>query len=127
VLAALELVLRRHLIDAPLPIDGLWPDTQAHLRRLAAVAAPLRAEIVEADGYVGGGAAPDAPIPGHALALPATPGLAERLRQGDPPVVGYVRDGRLILDLRTVLPEDDQALCAAVLMASGGAADDGLR
>ena len=40
-----------------------------------------------------------------------------RLRAGRPPVVGYLRGGRLILDLRTVDPHDDEALAAAVAAA----------
>ena len=35
-----------------------------------------------------------------------------------PPVVGYLREGRLILDLRTVEPGDDEALLAAVRAAA---------
>ena len=51
-----------------------------------------------------------------------TPGIPDerllrRLRLGDPAVVGYLRAGRLLLDLRTVAPEDDAALVAAVRAA----------
>jgi L-seryl-tRNA(Ser) seleniumtransferase len=51
------------------------------------------------------------------LALPGDDALLGRLRQGDPPVVGYLRQGRLILDLRTVAPEDDRVLISAVRSA----------
>jgi L-seryl-tRNA(Ser) seleniumtransferase len=124
VLAMLELVLRRHLTGAAMPLDRLWAEPAAHRRRLQAVAAALDAgsgeaavAIVNADAYVGGGTAPEAPIPGEALALPATAGLAQCLRRGEPPVVGYVHEGRLILDLRTVDPSSDGALIAAVRAA----------
>ena len=43
-----------------------------------------------------------------------------RLRTGEPAVVGYLRDGRLILDLRTIDPRDDEALVAAVRQAQAG-------
>ena len=97
-----------------MPFDALWTDPADHHRRLLAVAAAVGAEIVVADAYVGGGAAPEAPISGEALALPAAADLAARLRQCEPAVVGYVRDGKLILDLRTVEPSSDAALIAAV-------------
>src|SRR6185295_10912721 len=68
--AALDGVLRRHVAGAPLPLDGLWPDTEAHRERVAAVAAAVGGEVVTADAFVGGGAAPEAPIPGEVVALP---------------------------------------------------------
>jgi L-seryl-tRNA(Ser) seleniumtransferase len=120
-LAALEGVLRLHLAGAPLPVDRLWPDRQAHRARLERLATLLGAGIVPAEAFLGGGSAPEAPIPGEALALSGNgagdAALLARLRLGDPPVVGYIRQGRLILDLRTVAPEDDEALLAAVRAA----------
>jgi L-seryl-tRNA(Ser) seleniumtransferase len=113
-LAALEGVLRLHLTGAALPLDRLWPDRAAHRARLERAAATLGAEIVAAEAFLGGGSAPEAPIPGEALALPGDDALLARLRRGDPPVVGYLRQGRLLLDLRTVDPGDDEALIAAV-------------
>ena len=117
VLAALEGVLRLHLASAPLPVDRLWPAPEAHRARLERVAAALGAEIVPAEAFLGGGSAPEVPIPGEALALPGEDALLARLRQGEPPVVGYLRQDRLHLDLRTVAPEDDDALIAAVQSA----------
>ncbi|HXU30913.1 MAG TPA: L-seryl-tRNA(Sec) selenium transferase [Thermoanaerobaculia bacterium] len=125
-LAALEGVLRLHLAGAPLPIDRLWPDPARHRARLESLAASLAAadlpsEIVPAEAYLGGGSAPEAPIPGEALALPDEPEISRRLRCGPVPVVGYLRDGRLLLDLRTVDPDDDAALAEAVAQAYRGA------
>jgi L-seryl-tRNA(Ser) seleniumtransferase len=115
-LAALEGVLRLHLTGAALPLDRLWPDLQAHRARLERAAASIgrEAEIVAAEAFLGGGSAPEAPIPGEALALPGDDALLARLRLGDPPVVGYLHQGRLLLDLRTVAPEDDGDLIATV-------------
>lgn len=124
-LATLEGVLRLHLAGSPLPLDRLWPDPAEHRERLERVAGrigeatggALRPEIVSAEAFLGGGSAPEAPIPGLALGLPGDPELLARLRVGglgEPPVVGYLREGRLVLDLRTVDPEDDPALVAAV-------------
>ncbi len=121
-LAALEGVLRLHLTGAPMPLDRLWPDPAAHRARLEQAASRLGAKIVAAEAFLGGGSAPEAPIPGEALALPGDDAVLARLRLGDPPVVGYLRQGRLLLDLRTVDPEDDEALIAAVERACPRAA-----
>jgi L-seryl-tRNA(Ser) seleniumtransferase len=125
-LAALEGVLRLHLAGAPLPIDRMWPDPARHRARLEALATSLAAaglpsEIVPAEAFLGGGSAPEAPIPGLALALPDEPEISRRLSSGPLPVVGYLREGRLLLDLRTVDPEDDPALSDAVALAYRGA------
>ncbi len=116
-LAALEGVLRLHLAQAELPLDRLWPDPAAHRTRLERLAEAAGARIVPADAFLGGGSAPEAPIPGEALALPGEEDLLSRLRLGRPPVVGYLRQGVLVLDLRTVDPEDDEALRLAILRA----------
>jgi L-seryl-tRNA(Ser) seleniumtransferase len=116
-LAALEGVLRLHLAESPLPVDRLWPDPQAHRARLERAAAALGAGLAPAEAFLGGGSAPEVPIPGEALTLPGDDALLARLRQGDPPVVGYLRQDLLHLDLRTVAPEDDDLLIAAVLAA----------
>jgi L-seryl-tRNA(Ser) seleniumtransferase len=119
--AALDGVLRRHAAGAPLPLDGLWPAPERHHERVAAMAAAVGGEVVTADAFVGGGAAPEAPIPGEVVALPGESELLARLRlggpNGEPPVVGYLHEGRLLLDLRTVAPADDATLIAAVRSA----------
>jgi L-seryl-tRNA(Ser) seleniumtransferase len=112
--ATLEAVLRLHLAGAPLPLDRLWADPAEQRRRLERIALAIGAEIVPAEAFLGGGSAPEAPIPGEALALPGDPELLARLRRGEPPVVGYLREGRLLLDLRTVDPEDDVAFTTAL-------------
>ncbi|HSL84299.1 MAG TPA: L-seryl-tRNA(Sec) selenium transferase, partial [Thermoanaerobaculia bacterium] len=125
--AALEAVLRRHLAAEPMPLNRLWPEPEAHRRRLEGVAGALaealaeagapEPEVVPAEAFLGGGSAPERPIPGLALALPGGGGLLARLRSGDPPVVGYLREDRVLLDLRTVDPEDDPELVEAVRRA----------
>ncbi|HEY6324755.1 MAG TPA: L-seryl-tRNA(Sec) selenium transferase, partial [Thermoanaerobaculia bacterium] len=126
-LAALEAVLRLHLAGAAMPLDRMWPEPAAHRLRLeraaAALAGPCAVEIVAADAFLGGGSAPEAPIPGEALALPGGDELLARLRLGEPPVIGYLHHGRLLLDLRTVAPEDDEPLVAAVRRALGAGGD----
>ena len=77
-----------------------------------------------ADAFVGGGAAPEAPIPGEALALSGDQKLLRRLRMGDPSIIAYVREGRVLLDLRTIDPADDERLVGAVLRALGQPPED---
>ena len=103
-----------------MPLDRLWVDASDLRSRLESLAAQIGAEIVPAEAFVGGGAAPEAPIQGEALALEGDTELLVRLRSGDPPVVGYIREGRLILDLRTVDPQDDETLVRVVLGARDG-------
>ena len=73
-------------------------------------------EVVEVRSAVGGGTLPGVTLPSFALALP--PGdadaIAARLRSSDPPVVGRIEGGRVLLDPRTVLPGEDEAVLAAV-------------
>lgn len=115
--SALDAVLRAHLAEVALPRERLWVDQAAHRERLARVGHAVDGKVVPAEAFLGGGAAPDRPIPGEALAVPGDDDLLKRLRLGTPPVVGYLRDGRLMLDLRTVDPEDDEDLVAAYLAA----------
>ncbi len=76
----------------------------------------ITATVEPSAGAVGGGAYPGVELPGHAVTLDVDDpdGLARRLRHGDPPVIGRVRDGRLWLDPRTVAPGDEERLVAAV-------------
>jgi L-seryl-tRNA(Ser) seleniumtransferase len=76
------------------------------------------AEIVAASAKVGGGALPLLELPGPVVAVGGAPdALAARLRAGEPPVVGRIQDGRLLLDPRT-LTEDDVDVVAAVVRAA---------
>jgi L-seryl-tRNA(Ser) seleniumtransferase len=122
-LALLEAVLRRHLGRRAMPLERLWSPAAEQEARLRRVAAELGAELVAAEAFVGGGAAPDRPVAGRALSLDGGERLFERLRRGVPAVVGYVRDDRVILDLRTVDPAHDDELVAAVRAATAQAAD----
>ena len=119
VLTALDAVLRRHLAARPMPIAALWRDDEEHRRRVEGLAARLGGKVVRGSAYLGGGSAPEQEIEGWVMALTAPGDVAGRLRQGEPPVVGYQREGRLFLDLRTVDPRDDEALASAVERALG--------
>ncbi len=116
----LDAVLRLHLTGTPLPLDRMWPDAAGHRARLEGLASATGGTIIPCEGFLGGGAAPGEPLPGEAVSLPGDEALARRLRSGTPPMVGYLREDRLILDLRTVEPDDDAVLIAAVRAAVFG-------
>jgi len=86
-------------------------------RQLAA--AGLDAYAAAASSAVGGGGAPGVELDSAAISLPEA--LAAPLRTGQPAVVGRLEGGRLVLDLRSVAPEDDSRLVAAVLAAAATA------
>jgi L-seryl-tRNA(Ser) seleniumtransferase len=109
-LAALEATLRG-------PHPPTWEALHAQPARLRARVEALReaagrGEVVESVAVVGGGGAPGVELPSWALALP--PRYTEPLRLGDPPILGRVEHGRLLLDLRCVPAELDERIAAAV-------------
>ncbi|RZT18415.1 L-seryl-tRNA(Sec) selenium transferase [Mycobacterium sp. BK558] len=109
-LAALEATLA----GPPTPVaQALSADVDTLRARAAALAARLPgAEVVDCIAAVGGGGAPDVELPSAAISLPEQ--YAAALRTGARAVVGRIEDGRCLLDLRTVAPEDDAALLEAV-------------
>ena len=80
-----------------------------------------RASMVAGYSTIGGGSLPGETLPTSLLALDVAEGgadgLAARLRQGAPPVVGRIEDERVLLDPRTVLPEQDEELLRVVRRA----------
>jgi L-seryl-tRNA(Ser) seleniumtransferase len=86
----------------------------------------LDARVVACQAAVGGGGAPGVLLPSAAISLPES--LAVPLRCGPqvsrgefPAVVGRCQDGRLLLDLRSVSPDDDRALAGAIRAAAARA------
>ena len=116
-LAALEGTLLLYL-DVPERIPVLRmlrqeaPAVRARAERLASLTGGSLEETV---GRVGGGALPLAELPSFACAVEEE--LGAPLRLGDPPVVGVVRDGRLLLDCLTLADDEVDEVAAAV--ASG--------
>jgi L-seryl-tRNA(Ser) seleniumtransferase len=68
--------------------------------------------VEETVARVGGGALPLAELPSAACAIEEE--LAERLRLGEPPVIALVRDGRTLLDCRTLTDAEIDEVAAAV-------------
>jgi L-seryl-tRNA(Ser) seleniumtransferase len=81
--------------------------------------AGIEAEVLPGLSTVGGGSLPGETLPTRLVALRvASPDtVAGLLRQGKPAVVGRIEAGQLILDPRTVLPEEEQGLLSAVEQA----------
>ena len=74
--------------------------------------------VVESEAGVGGGAFPNTRIPSVALAFARdAQRLEARLRLGEPAVIGRIADGRLLLDVRTIQPHEDETLAAAIRLA----------
>jgi len=79
----------------------------------------IEASIVQGFSAVGGGSLPGQTLPTRLLSLSTASSsrLAARLRAGDPPVIARIEDDRLVLDPRTILPEQDHELLAALIAA----------
>ncbi|OFT61559.1 L-seryl-tRNA(Sec) selenium transferase [Corynebacterium sp. HMSC05E07] len=92
--------------------EALHISPDRHKERTEKIAAALGAEVVDHDGRVGGGGAPEIPLPGWAVALPEE--LARPLRLGATPVVTRVSHGRCLVDVRCVPESQDAELIAAL-------------
>jgi len=94
-------------------------ESRAEAVREKIAGAQLIAEIVETESVIGGGAAPTAKLPTRALAITSSTmssdEIAERLRRNTPPIVARVEDNRVLLDLRTVFPGQDEQVARALL------------
>ncbi len=110
-------------------VEALSPETRGEIPVLRMLHEPLdvvraRAErlaelvggeVEETVARVGGGALPLAELPSAACAVEEM--LAEPLRLGEPPVIGVVRDGRLLLDCRTLTDGEVDEVAAVVAAA----------
>ena len=116
-LAALEGTLR---VAAEAPDDVpvlrmLREPAEAVRARAERLAALVGGDVEQTVARAGGGALPLAELPSFACAVEEE--LAARLRAAEPPVVGIVRDGRLLLDCRTLRDADLDELATAVAAA----------
>jgi len=80
--------------------------------------ARLKLELLDGESVIGGGAAPSAVLPTRLIALThshlSADELNARLRAHTPPVIARIDEGRVLLDLRTVFPEQDANLTTAL-------------
>jgi L-seryl-tRNA(Ser) seleniumtransferase len=112
---------RRGEAERELPV---WRSLRVSLDELRARAgswctALAAGEVVAADDAVGGGSLPEGVLRGVALALATddADALLARLRAQDPPVIGHIVDGRVLLHPRTIAVGDDHSLLASVRAA----------
>jgi L-seryl-tRNA(Ser) seleniumtransferase len=118
-LAALEGTLQLALsaeTRGEIPVLHMFHEpVEAVLARARRLAELVGGEVEETVARVGGGALPLAELASAACAVEE--GLAERLRLGEPPVVGVVRDGRTLLDCRTLSDAEVDEVAAAIVSA----------
>jgi L-seryl-tRNA(Ser) seleniumtransferase len=101
-----------------IPLEALAVRAEAWARRLAA--AGLRSKVRDGRSAVGGGSLPGETLPTRLLALlePSPERLASFLRHADPPIIARVEDEQLVLDPRTVQPEEENELLEIVISAA---------
>jgi len=92
------------------PVAALARRARKWQRALKETGVPMA--VVAAESTVGGGSLPGQTLATRALALevPSPDALAARLRAAEPPVIARIEGNRLLLDPRTVLPEQDVTL-----------------
>jgi len=116
-LAALEGTLRLAL-EAPheVPVLRMLREPAESVRaRAQRLAELVGGDVEETVARAGGGSLPLAELPSFACAVEEE--LAPRLRTGEPPVVGIVRDGKLLLDCRTLRDDELDEIASAVVSA----------
>jgi len=90
----------------------------AQIESAPARPAKLKMDLCDGESVIGGGAAPSAVLPTRLIALThaklSADELCTRLRASDLPVIARVEEGRVLIDLRTVFPEQDATLVGAI-------------
>ena len=114
-LAALEATLQSYESgsEEEIPVIGMLAASEEVLRQkaenLAAMLhrAGMTAEILPTEGRVGGGSVPNHALPSYAVAFDrAVTELEEKLRRGNPPIIGRIHEGKYLLDVRTLFEAD---------------------
>jgi len=105
--------------------DLLKPENKAKLQAIltyhVVAGKVMAADVVGLDGQmvetVGGGSLPGQVLPTALLALPVVDPMKfiVSLRSADPPVIGRIQEDRIVLDPRTVLPEQDDRLIEVIM------------
>jgi L-seryl-tRNA(Ser) seleniumtransferase len=93
-----------------------------NMQKQLADAVHLKTAIISGESLVGGGSAPTSSLPTFLLAVTAdslsADELAARLRRNDPPIVARVEEGRVLLDLRTVLSHAEESHIVRALLSA---------
>jgi L-seryl-tRNA(Ser) seleniumtransferase len=131
-LAGLQTTLRHYLLGEATAKVPVWRMISASEERLRARAENwvrrleelgVAASVVPGFSAVGGGSLPGETLPTHVVALDcdSPDAVAAALRAGEPPAITRIDDDRLVLDPRTVLPEQEDTLVRLVAAAVGQA------
>ena len=103
----------------------LGADGETLRRKAEALAALLNplcpCETIESPGEAGGGSMPGVSLPGWAVALTPAEELERFLRGWETPVIGRIHRGKLLLDVRALLPGDEDVIAAALARWKEGA------
>lgn len=115
---ALEAIPHFRMLETPLAV---LHERAYLLARYLGNVPGLSVHVADTKAYVGGGTLPNQAISSVALALRAEHlsenDLAHRLRMGEPAIMGRVENGQVLLDLRTIPSENDQAMLNMVAEA----------
>jgi L-seryl-tRNA(Ser) seleniumtransferase len=116
-LAALEATLRLYReperARREIPVLAMLSATDEELlARAERIAVVPQASVVSSTAKVGGGALPLLELEGPAVAVPVD--WATPLRRGDPPIIGRIHDGRLLLDPRTLTDSEADQVANAL-------------
>lgn len=134
--AALEPTLKQYLQPGRLlernrvlkmllePLDKVSQRAEALLQSLTAlVGNDYNLSIEDSFVQIGSGALPLEQLPSKAIGVSvesvSTDTVARLFRQSDPPIIGYIREGRLLFDLRTIGREEDEILISAFERIAG--------
>jgi L-seryl-tRNA(Ser) seleniumtransferase len=116
-LGALSATLLHYLKDEALTEIPVWrmisaTEDELRIRVTAWIEALGIGQTIAGESTVGGGSLPGQVLPTVLLALsnPNPMKLISWLRESDPPVIGRIQENRVVLDPRTILPEQDDAL-----------------
>ena len=126
---ALETTLRNLLLERWDQIPTLRmisfssDELRARAESFAARLAGVTSQVLEGSSLIGGGATPERPLKSWLIAVESVDVVEteRRLRFNDPPVVARIERDRLLVDLRTVFPEEEEELARTILAAHGAA------
>jgi L-seryl-tRNA(Ser) seleniumtransferase len=120
-LAALEATLRERILGRFPPVAGMLAMTKEELYRRAArlrerlLEHNIPCQLAEAESAAGGGSLPNRGFPTWLVQVEGRPSLlAAALRRGNPAVLTRIEHGHCCIDVRTLLPADEEGLLVAI-------------
>ncbi len=125
-MAALSATMLHYIRDEPTEKIPIWRMISETLDNLRARASQWKeragtwAEIVESRSAIGGGSLPGETVESVALRIDcgavgeSAEQILTRLRQSDDPIIGRIEDDCVLLDVRTVLPAQDESVASAL-------------